>query len=80
MGLYVPRRHGYSPFNSNDVKHSCYACGCSTKILATPPNQDGKVPNEIAYIAQKAKISNILLAGGAQAVAAMAWVRNPCLK
>jgi histidinol dehydrogenase len=46
--------------------------GCSTKVLATPPRKDGTVAPEIIYIAQKAGIDKVLLAGGAQAVAALA--------
>lgn len=72
VGLYVPGGTAVLPSTAMMLSIPAMLAGCTTKILATPPNQDGKVPNEIAYIAQKAKISNILLAGGAQAVAAMA--------
>ena len=72
VGLYVPGGTAILPSTAMMLSIPAMLAGCTTKILATPPNQDGKVPNEIAYIAQKAKISNILLAGGAQAVAAMA--------
>ncbi len=72
VGLYVPGGTAILPSTAMMLSIPAMLAGCSTKILATPPNQDGKVPNEIAYIAQKAKISNILLAGGAQAIAAMA--------
>ncbi len=72
VGLYVPGGTAILPSTAMMLSIPAMLAGCSTIILATPPNQDGKVPNEIAYIAQKAKISNILLAGGAQAVAAMA--------
>ena len=72
VGLYVPGGTAILPSTAMMLSIPAMLAGCKTKILATPPNQDGKVPNEIAYIAQKAKISNILLAGGAQAVAAMA--------
>lgn len=72
VGLYVPGGTAILPSTAMMLSIPAMLAGCSTKILATPPNKDGEVPNEIAYIAQKAKISKILLAGGAQAIAAMA--------
>jgi len=42
-------------------------------VLATPPDPGGYIPPEIIYIAQKTGVSHILKAGGAQAIAAMAY-------
>ena len=47
--------------------------GCDKIILATPPRPDGTVTPEIVYIADKIGAESIVLAGGAQAVAAMAY-------
>lgn len=47
--------------------------GCQTVVLATPPNREGRVATEVEYAASLCGITRILLAGGAQAVAAMAF-------
>lgn len=49
-------------------------------VLATPPRPDGSVTPEVLYCAKKAGVSHILKAGGAQAVAAMAWGTQTCPK
>lgn len=47
--------------------------GCKTIVLASPPRSDGTITPEIVYVAQKVGAESIVLAGGAQAVAAMAY-------
>lgn len=47
--------------------------GCKTITLATPPRPDGSVSPEIVYIAQLTGVSTIVKAGGAQAIASMAY-------
>lgn len=47
--------------------------GCKTITLATPPRPDGSISPEIVYIAQLTGVSTIVKAGGAQAIAAMAY-------
>lgn len=47
--------------------------GCGTVVLATPPRPDGSITPEVLYCAKKAGVTHLLKAGGAQAVAAMAW-------
>src|SRR5699024_5006312 len=47
--------------------------GCSSITVATPPNADGSIANELIYIAQKAGADRMLKAGGAQAIAGMAY-------
>ncbi|GFH09216.1 histidinol dehydrogenase, chloroplastic [Haematococcus lacustris] len=54
--------------------------GCSTIVLATPPRPDGSITPEVLYCARKAGVTHILKAGGAQAVAAMAWGTASCPK
>ncbi|KAJ0963181.1 hypothetical protein J5N97_028303 [Dioscorea zingiberensis] len=46
--------------------------GCKTIVLATPPGRDGSICKEVLYCAKKA--------GGAQAIAAMAWRTASCPK
>lgn len=72
VGLYVPGGTAILPSTAMMLCIPAMIAGCRTKILATPPRKDGTVAPEIIYIAQKAGIDKILLAGGAQAVAAMA--------
>ena len=54
--------------------------GCKTVVLATPPRRDGSISPEVLYCARKAGVTHVLLAGGAQAVAAMAWGTASCPK
>jgi len=73
VGLYVPGGTAILPSTAMMLSIPAMIAGCSTIILATPPNPDGSVAPEIIYIAQKAGVNKILLAGGSQAVAAMAF-------
>ncbi len=54
--------------------------GCSTVVLATPPRPDGSITPEVLYCAKRAGVTHVLKAGGAQAVAAMAWGTQSCPK
>ena len=72
VGLYVPGGTAILPSTAMMLAIPAQIAGCTTKVLATPPRKDGSVAPEIIYIAQRAGIDKILLAGGAQAVAAMA--------
>ena len=51
-----------------------------TVVLATPPRRDGSVCPEVVYAARRAGVTHILLAGGAQACAAMAYGTATCPK
>lgn len=73
VGLYVPGGTAILPSTAMMLSIPAMIAGCSTIILATPPKPDGSVAPEIIYIAQKTGVNKILLAGGSQAVAAMAF-------
>ncbi|MEQ9310733.1 MAG: histidinol dehydrogenase [Balneolaceae bacterium] len=73
VGLYVPGGTAVLPSTAMMLSIPAMIAGCSTVVLATPPRADGSVAPEILYIAKKAKVDKVLLAGGAQAVAAMAF-------
>ncbi|HCD52368.1 MAG TPA: histidinol dehydrogenase [Balneolaceae bacterium] len=73
VGMYVPGGTAVLPSSAMMLTIPAMIAGCSTKVLATPPGKDGTVAPEIIYIAQKAQVDTILLAGGAQAVAALAF-------
>ena len=49
-------------------------------MVATPPRRDGSVCPEVVYAAKRAGVTHLLLAGGAQAIAAMAYGTASCPK
>jgi len=73
VGLYIPG--GTAPLPSTVLMLGVPAmiAGCSYRILATPPDSSGKPPLEVELAAALTGIPHIYLAGGAQAVAAMAY-------
>lgn len=73
VGLYIPGGTAVLPSTAMMLGVPALVAGCSTIILATPPRQDGTVTPEIVYIAHKIGAKGIVLAGGAQAIAAMAY-------
>lgn len=73
IGIYVPGGTAVLPSSAMMLAIPAMIAECPNVVLATPPNKYGSVADEIVYIAQKAKVSHILLAGGAQAIAALAF-------
>ena len=73
VGLYVPGGTAMLPSTLMMLGIPALLAECKEIIIATPPKSDGSVPDEIVYIAQKIGAKAILKAGGAQAIAAMAW-------
>lgn len=73
VGLYVPG--GTAPLFSTVLMLGIPAklAGCKEIVLCTPPQKDGSVHPAILYAAQLAGITKIFKAGGAQAIAAMAY-------
>lgn len=73
VGLYVPA--GTAPLPSTAVMLAVPArlAGCRRIVLATPPGPDGRADAAVRYIAGKLNIETVIVAGGAQAVAAMAY-------
>ncbi len=73
VGLYIPG--GTAPLPSTTLMLGVPAtlAGSSYKIIATPPDKNGGPPVEVELAAALAGIPRIYLAGGAQAIAAMAW-------
>jgi histidinol dehydrogenase len=72
VGLYIPG--GTAPLFSTLMMLGVPAriAGCSRIVVCTPPNEDGSVHPALAYIAERLQLDEIYLAGGAQAIAAMA--------
>ncbi len=73
VGLYVPA--GSAPLPSTAIMLAVPArlAGCRRIILATPPGPDGRADAAVLAIAHRLGIDTVLVAGGAQAVAAMAY-------
>ncbi|KAH7391116.1 histidine biosynthesis trifunctional protein [Phaeosphaeria sp. MPI-PUGE-AT-0046c] len=73
VGLYVPGGTAVLPSTALMLGVPAMVAGCKTIVLATPPRSSGKVTPEVVYAAHKVGAEMIVLAGGAQAVAAMAY-------
>jgi histidinol dehydrogenase len=73
VGLYIPG--GSAPLFSTLLMLAVPAkvAGCKEIVVCTPPRKDGKVSPLILYTAQLIGITEIFKAGGAQAIAAMAY-------
>jgi len=73
VGLYIPG--GNAPLFSTLLMLAVPAkiAGCKEIVVCTPPGKDGKVSPLILYTAQLIGITEIFKAGGAQAIAAMAY-------
>ena len=73
VGLYVPGGTAVLPSTALMLGVPAMVAGCKTIVIASPPRSDGSVTPEIVYVAQKVGAESIVLAGGAQAVAALAY-------
>jgi histidinol dehydrogenase len=73
VGLYIPG--GTAPLFSTVLMLAIPAriAGCSTRILCTPPMANGKVHPAVLYAARLTGVTAVFKAGGAQAIAAMAF-------
>lgn len=73
VGLYVPGGTAVLPSTALMLGVPAMVAGCKKIVLATPPRSNGKITPEVVYVAHKVGAESIVLAGGAQAVAAMAY-------
>ena len=73
VGLYVPGGTAILPSTALMLGVPAQVAGCKEIVLATPPRPDGSVSPEVMYVAQLVGASAILMAGGAQAVAVLAY-------
>ena len=73
VGLYIPG--GTAPLFSTVLMLAVPSqlAGCPVRILCTPAGKDGKVNPTVLYAAARCGIKDVYKAGGAQAVAAMAY-------
>ena len=80
VGLYVPGGTAVLPSTAAMLGVPAAVAGCGTVVLATPPRPDGSICPEVVYVAKKVGVGHLLKAGGAQAVAAMAFGTESCPK
>jgi histidinol dehydrogenase len=73
VGLYIPG--GSAPLFSTVLMLAIPAniAGCKEVVLCTPPDKNGNVHPAILYSAHLCGVTKIIKAGGAQAIAAMAY-------
>lgn len=80
VGLYVPGGTAVLPSTALMLGVPAMVAGCDKIVIASPPRADGSLSPEIVYIAHKIGAEMIVLAGGAQAVAAMAYGTESVIK
>lgn len=73
VGLYVPGGTAVLPSTLLMLGIPARIAGCHQIVVCTPPQKNGSVNAYIAYVALLLGIDKIYLAGGAQAIAAMAY-------
>lgn len=73
VGLYIPG--GTAPLFSTVLMLAIPAriAGCLETIMCTPPDRKGRVHPMILYSAKVSGVTSVFRAGGAQAIAAMAY-------
>jgi histidinol dehydrogenase len=73
VGLYVPA--GSAPLPSTALMLAVPAgiAGCPVRVMCTPPTPQGTADPAVLVAARKAGVTEVFKAGGAQAIAAMAY-------
>ena len=73
VGLYIPG--GSAPLFSTILMLAIPAqiAGCEEIVLCSPPNIQGKLPNEVLYAAHLCGLNKIFKVGGIQAIAGMTF-------
>lgn len=73
VGLYIPGGSASLPSTALMLGVPAQLAGCPRKVLASPASADGEITATLAYVAQLCEIDEILVCGGAQAIAALAY-------
>jgi len=73
VGLYIPG--GSAPLLSTVLMLALPAqlAGCSEIVMCSPPGRDGRIGDAVLAAAQLCGVTRVFCAGGAQAIAAMAY-------
>jgi histidinol dehydrogenase len=80
VGLYIPGGSAVLPSTFLMLGIPARIAGCREIVVCSPPQKNGKVNAFIAYVAQLLDIDKIYLAGGAQAIGAMAYGTESIVK
>lgn len=81
VGLYVPGGTAVLPSTAMMLGVPAKVAGCKNIIIASPPARaTGKLTPEVVYVAHKLGAQKIVMAGGAQAVTAMAYGTESVIK
>lgn len=73
VGLYVPAGSAPLPSTALMLLVPARLAGCREIVLATPPNAHGRADDAVLWLAARFGLKRVLVAGGAQAIAAMAY-------
>ncbi|KAH3899573.1 probable Histidine biosynthesis trifunctional protein [Saccharomycodes ludwigii] len=73
VGCYIPGGTAILPSTALMLGVPAKVANCKEIVFASPPGKNGKLSAEVVYVASKVGCSKIVMAGGAQAVAAMAY-------
>jgi len=80
VGLYIPGGSAVLPSTFLMLGIPARIAGCREIVVCSPPQKNGKVNAFIAYVAQLLGVEKIYLAGGAQAIGAMAYGTDSIVK
>jgi histidinol dehydrogenase len=72
-GCYVPGGRAVYPSSVAMTVTPAVVAGVEEIVVATPPRSDGSIHPEVLYAAARAGATRVVKAGGAQAVAALAY-------
>ncbi|MCA1727255.1 MAG: histidinol dehydrogenase [Actinobacteria bacterium] len=73
VGCYVPGGRASYPSTVLMTAVPARAAGVEEVVICTPPSQSGAVPDAVLYACSAARVDQVFLVGGAQAVAALAY-------
>ncbi|MEO8224633.1 MAG: histidinol dehydrogenase, partial [Gammaproteobacteria bacterium] len=73
VGLYVPAGSAPLPSTAIMLGVPSALAGCPVRVLCTPPRPDGRADPAVVFAARACGVQDMFKAGGAQAVAAMAY-------
>ncbi|MCR8556435.1 histidinol dehydrogenase [Mucilaginibacter sp. BJC16-A38] len=73
VGLYIPGGSAVLPSTFLMLGIPAKIAGCGEIVVCSPPQKNGRVNAFIAYVALLLGVDKIYLAGGSQAIAAMAY-------
>ena len=73
VGLYVPAGSAPLPSTALMLAVPAAIAGCPLRVMCTPPTPQGAADAAVLVAARKAGVTQVFKAGGAQAIAAMAY-------